>query len=37
MTSYRMATEAGVDELAQMRWDFRLEFAGDRVRRVTEV
>ena len=27
MTSYRMATEADVDELAQMRWNFRLEEA----------
>ena len=27
MTIYRMATEADVDELAQMRWDFRLEEA----------
>src|SRR5436190_3177196 len=27
MTSYRMATEIDVDELAQMRWDFRLEEA----------
>ena len=27
MISYRMATEADVDELAQMRWDFRLEEA----------
>jgi GNAT superfamily N-acetyltransferase len=27
MTSYRMATETDVDELAQMRWDFRLEEA----------
>ena len=27
MTIYRMATEADLDELAQMRWDFRLEEA----------
>ena len=27
MTIYRMATEADVSELAQMRWDFRLEEA----------
>ena len=27
MTIYRMATETDVDELAQMRWDFRLEEA----------
>jgi GNAT superfamily N-acetyltransferase len=27
MTIYRIATEADVDELAQMRWDFRLEEA----------
>ena len=27
MTIYRMATEADVDELALMRWDFRLEEA----------
>ena len=27
MTTYRMATEADLDELAQMRWDFRLEEA----------
>jgi GNAT superfamily N-acetyltransferase len=27
MTIYRVATEADVDELAQMRWDFRLEEA----------
>ena len=27
MTIYRMATEADADELAQMRWDFRLEEA----------
>ncbi len=27
MTVYRMANEADVDELAQMRWDFRLEEA----------
>ena len=27
MTIYRMAAEADVDELAQMRWDFRLEEA----------
>jgi len=27
MTIYRVATEADLDELAQMRWDFRLEEA----------
>ena len=27
MTSYRVATEADVDDLAQMRWDFRQEEA----------
>jgi len=27
MTIYRVATEADVDELARMRWDFRLEEA----------
>jgi GNAT superfamily N-acetyltransferase len=27
MTLYRMATEADAEELAQMRWDFRLEDA----------
>jgi len=27
MTIYRMATEADLGELAQMRWDFRLEEA----------
>ena len=27
MTIYRMATEADLDELAQMRWDFELEEA----------
>ena len=27
MTIYRVATEADVDELAQMHWDFRLEEA----------
>jgi len=27
MTIYRMATEADVEELVQMRWDFRLEEA----------
>ena len=32
MTIYRLATEADVAELAQMRWDFRLEEAPDATR-----
>ena len=32
MTIYHVAAEADVDELAQMRWDFRLEEAPGAIR-----